>query len=105
MVILNNTDERPGMGSADYMPGDLVEKIRLDSVSATVGIRASFKDGADTVDFYFLDKKGVPVSIGTKHKLSFSLAHFTGNRFGLCCFSTRKMGGTATFRNFEYITE
>ncbi len=105
VVIVNNAGEKPGMGAADYMPGDLVEKIRLDSVSATVGIRASFKDGADMVDFYFMDKKGVPVSVGTKHRLSFSLAHFTGNRFGLCCFSTRKMGGTATFRNFEYITD
>jgi len=38
--------------------------------------------------------------IGSAHQLVFRLDHFTGCRFGLSCFSTKTIGGTAVFRSF-----
>ena len=55
----------------------------------------------DRLDFYYF-RNDKFVKVGGPHKMEFKLAHFTGNRFGLCCFATRKTGGKVVFRNFKY---
>lgn len=95
---------RKSMGGADYMPCEIVEKIRLNSAEATVGIHADFSGGKDIAEFMYMHKKKAS-KVGKPHAMSFSLAHFTGNRFGLCCYSTREIGGSCVFKNFEYLPE
>ena len=41
--------------------------------------------------------------LGPVQKLAFRLDHFTGARFGLCVYSTREAGGSASFSDFRYI--
>ena len=55
----------------------------------------------DTAEFFFL-KDDRWVRAGKPVKLSFTLEHFTGARFGLFVFSTEAPGGGAVFRDFRY---
>ena len=40
--------------------------------------------------------------LGPSHHLVYDLHHFMGVRIGLFCYSTRKSGGEAVFRNFTW---
>ena len=40
--------------------------------------------------------------LGPEKKLYFKLDHFTGARFGLFVYSTKKIGGSAVFSDFTY---
>ena len=85
----------------DLMPGDITDKIALDGPEVCLCLKATFDDMKDRLDFYYL-KGNKFVKFGASHKMEFRLSHFTGNRFGLCCYSTRTPGGKAVFKNFEY---
>ncbi|SFB87924.1 glycoside hydrolase family 43 protein [Butyrivibrio sp. YAB3001] len=65
----------------------------------------SFPDLDDTARFYYKQGKDDPKMLGTDSPLRFMLDHFTGARFGLFIFSTRNIGGSATFSKFNYITD
>ena len=56
----------------------------------------------DTVSFFYNMSSGHLKKIGIDHKLVFKLDHFTGARFGLFIYSTRKTGGSAVFSDFIY---
>ena len=60
-----------------------------------------FTDKKDTADFYYsLDGKRWTL-IGTPLKMSYTLPHFMGYRFGLFNYATRKTGGYADFDYFH----
>ena len=99
--VVRENAERDMMGKADMMPGEVIEHIPLDGPELTVCLKATFDEGKDRLDFYYL-KGGHFVKLNASHKMEFRLSHFTGNRFGLCCYSTRKVGGRAVFRDFVY---
>lgn len=85
----------------DYMPGNLVEKIKLPGPVVSLCLKASFEDMQDKLDFFYLkDRRWVKV--GSPHTLRFRLDHFCGARFGLFVFSTRECGGSAVFNDFEF---
>ncbi len=90
------------MGAADVMPGRIMEKFRIKGQRLRVSVKADFEHDRDEAEFSYLND-GEWITVGEPHKMSFSLTHFTGNRFGLCCYSTRKTGGTGQFEDFEYI--
>lgn len=56
----------------------------------------------DTAAFYFSKDSEGFTQFGTTNKLQFKLDHFTGARFGLFVYSTKKEGGSTTFTNFKY---
>lgn len=56
----------------------------------------------DTVSFFYNPDADHLKKLGKSHKLEFKLDHFTGARFGLFIYSTRKTGGSASFSNFIY---
>lgn len=85
----------------DYMPGTLVEKIKLNDSKISLCLKASFEDMQDKLDFFYL-KDGRWAKVGTAHNLKFRLDHFCGARFGLFIFSTKEIGGSAVFTDFEY---
>lgn len=89
-----------GVGG-DYLPGKMVEVERLASPIVSLCLKASFENMADKLDFFY-QKDGKWVKAGDSHKLEFRLDHFTGARFGLFMYSTKKTGGSATFTKFDY---
>lgn len=98
-VIRQEKDFRDN--GTDYMPGTLVEKIKLPDSKVSLCLKASFEDMQDKLDFFYLkDRRWVKV--GTPLTLRFRLDHFCGARFGLFAFSTREWGGSAVFTDFEY---
>lgn len=62
------------------------------------------KEDDTALFFYSADKDASPTKIGSSHKLRFVLDHFTGARYGLFVYSTKKVGGSATFSNFRYLS-
>ncbi len=100
-IVRSAENIRDKMGKPDLMPGEVTDKIRLDGPQVTVYLKANFEDMRDKLDFYYF-KKDKFVKVGNSHKMEFRLSHFTGNRFGLCVFSSKRSGGKAVFRNFIY---
>ncbi len=62
----------------------------------------------DTARFYYSEgnkENDAKVNaLGVAHKLQFKLDHFTGARFGLFVYSTSKIGGSASFKSFNYFS-
>ncbi len=100
-IVRSSENIKDNMAKVDLMPGELTDKIRLDGPEVTVYLKANFEDMKDKLEFYYF-KKDKFVRVGGIHKMEFRLSHFTGNRFGLCCYSTKRSGGKAIFKNFEY---
>ncbi|MBR1862265.1 MAG: family 43 glycosylhydrolase [Lachnospiraceae bacterium] len=100
-VVRSSENVKDQMFKADLMPGEMTDKIKLDGPEITVYLKANFEDMKDRLDFYYF-KKDKFVKVGPSHKMEFRLSHFTGNRFGLCCYSTKRSGGKAVFKNFIY---
>lgn len=97
-----DSEKQPNrMSAGDFLPGNITDKIKLDGPVATICLKANFEDMKDKLDFYYFENDRF-VKVGASHKMSFKLNHFTGNRFGLCYYSTRKMGGKCVFKNFVY---
>lgn len=87
--------------SGDFVPGSVVEKIKLSDSKITVCLKANFENMTDKLDFYYL-KDGKFVKVSNSHQLEFRLDHFTGARFGLFLFATRETGGEVLFKEFIY---
>ncbi len=92
--------------------GTILEKIELDSSKVILRLNASFDDtkvaeGKPAKDEY-IDEVSCEVDtgegfrhIGSPHRLSFRLDHFTGCRFGLFIYSEKETGGSAGFIDFK----
>lgn len=86
----------------DYLePAVEYERIEIDSDCVTLKVHADFADMRDVADCFYLDG-GVWKSIGISQKMYFKLDQFTGCRFGLFLFSTKRAGGHADFMKFRY---
>jgi len=86
--------------------GKPVEVGRVPLSQRIVYLKAScdFREMKDTAQFYYsLDGK-VWTSIGTTLKMSYTLPHFMGYRFGLFNYATKEIGGIADF-DFFHIEE
>ncbi len=80
-----------------------IEKQRLTLTQNKVYLRAdcNFRDLKDEANFYYsLDGKTWK-SIGVSLKMSYTLPHFMGYRFGLFNYATQKAGGYADFDFFR----
>jgi len=77
------------------------EAVQVEEAKIRFRITADFADMKDRAKFYY--KKGREwIKIGITHQLRYSLAHFTGYRFGLFIYATKETGGCAGFSEFEY---
>lgn len=88
-------------GRHDTLQGNLIEKIRLDSPIIRLRIDVDFEGLKDIARFSYKTKKSYE-SLSFNHKMAFKLDHFCGCRFALFNYSTRRIGGTATFSDFKY---
>lgn len=88
------TEEREGLEV-------LHEEKTLSSPKITLRAECHFAMGGECCEFYYLENDSW-TKLGITQKLNFDLRHFTGARFGLFNYSTLKIGGTASFKNFIY---
>lgn len=86
----------------DPEPGVEYGSVRIDGPLARLRVRVDYRDGRDEADFAFF-ADGEWKALGIAQKLYFGLDHFTGCRFALFAFSTKRPGGSARFCRFRYV--
>lgn len=87
-MVMKERVRAEGMTSRYSEPEEI--RVAIESPIQILFFDADFLDMKDEVTF----------NIGPSHKMYFELDHFTGNRAGLCMYSTKEFGGTAKFSNF-----
>ena len=85
----------------DYMPGREIVRIPWNHSSVRLRVSADFSKFTGLIEFYLEDITGW-TSLEPDHRIYYNLDHFSGCRFGLFCYSTRMIGGSAVFNDFEY---
>ena len=100
-IVRDNLENCFKIGASDFMPGTLADQVRLKGPKVTLCLKAVFEENVDKSAFFYLNE-GKFVKIGTPHDLRFTLDHFTGARFGLFVYSTKEIGGVASFTDFVY---
>ncbi len=88
--------------TADYLPGNLREKIKLTESTVRLRINIEMEEGHNTADFFYQSKNRWKRA-GETHRLFFRLDHCMGCRFGLFLYSTENTGGQALFQDFRYM--
>lgn len=94
------------MRARDTGKGNEKELAKIPFAESRVRLRAEvgFIGGTGEVQFMW-DNNGSWEELGSVHKMSFTLDHFVGCRFGLYMYSTEVKGGIASFEDFEYIVD
>jgi beta-xylosidase len=78
-----------------------MQRVPLSQNNVFLKIECNFKDMTDTAQFlYSLDGKSW-ISIGPKLKMTYTLPHFMGYRFGLFNYATKQSGGYVDFDFFR----
>jgi len=79
--------------------GEPAEAERIPLSGNTVHFKAAcdFTDKKDTASFYYSTDGKIWKKIGTPLKMSYTLPHFMGYRFGLFNYATKAAGGYADF--------
>ena len=78
------------------------DRVLIENREITLRAEVNFGKPGDTAGFFFRDR-GIWKPLGGPHNLRFTLDHFCGCRFGLFLYSRQRIGGKASFRNFQYI--
>lgn len=95
-------DTRQNDRTADYLPGNLREKVKLTENRIRLRINIEMDHGLNTAEFFYQNKSRWKRA-GESHRLFFRLDHYMGCRFGLFMYSTENVGGQALFQDFRYI--
>lgn len=102
VMMARSTDDRSMGGNLiDNEPGTEYARIPINENKVTLKAYGNFVNNTDECLFYYWDSEGWE-KLGITHQLVYKLDHFMGCRIGLFLFSTREIGGTAGFSNFEY---
>ena len=102
-VKLNGNTKSIVMINAGTGKPEEVQSVTLTQNVIYFKAECDFTDKKDTADFYYsLDGKAW-TSIGTPLKMSYTLPHFMGYRFGLFNYATKNTGGFVDF-DFFHIT-
>lgn len=89
MVLGNDKDEQ------------IIEELPIDQNTVYLKASCNFSDKKDMAQFYYsLDQKKWK-KIGTELKMSYTLPHFMGYRFGLFNYASERPGGYVDFDFFE----
>jgi beta-xylosidase len=88
------------VSAASRSPAEL-ERVPLTQTNVFLKAECDFKNRTDKAKFFYsLDGKSW-IAIGGQLKMSFTLPHFMGYRFGLFNFATKTTGGYADFDYFH----
>ena len=103
VMLTRSVPERDAHGHfphGDNKPGVERERVKLDGDTVELSIVCDFRENVDVADFYY-KKNGEWVKIGTQLQMLYTLDHFMGYRFELCCFATKESGGYADFDRYD----
>lgn len=90
------------MRTKDMVQEEVVLPDCIEKSQITLKVTADFTNMTDVSTYYYkLENRWI--QIGKEHKLHFSLAHFTGCRFGLFYYATKEVGGSVDFMNFRTV--
>ena len=107
LVVCSREITEPGIWGNrkdDEAPEELASITLADTETITLRADVDFTQMKDTAQFsYKTDDDASFCNLGPEKKLFFKLDHFTGARFGLFVYSTKAVGGSATFSAFKYI--
>jgi beta-xylosidase len=92
------------MVSAETERAIEIERIPLKQQTIYLKAECNFKDMVDKGEFFYSLDGNTWTRIGTKLKMSYTLPHFMGYRFGLFNYSTKEPGGYVDF-DFYRIAE
>jgi beta-xylosidase len=81
------------------------ESVPLTGHVVHLKAECNFKDRADTARFFYSPDGRSWTPIGNELKMSYTLPHFMGYRFGLFNFATQEPGGHADFDYFRISNE
>lgn len=103
LVMRTRELDNPGLQAMSTMEREDVEWARLlwEGPEITLKVTADFHEMTDLTRFYY-QKDGTFLQLGEAHQVAFKMDHFTGCRFGLFAYSTKRSGGSAVFQNFIY---
>jgi len=100
-VRINGSSKSIIMINAGRGKPEEVQTVPLDQNVVYFKAKCDFTDKKDVADFFYsLDGKSW-TSIGTQLKMSYTLPHFMGYRFGLFNYATKETGGYADFDYFR----
>ena len=100
-VRINGSSKSIIMINAGPGKPEEVQTVPLDQNVVYFKAECDFTDKKDVADFFYsLDGKSW-TSIGTQLKMSYTLPHFMGYRFGLFNYATKEKGGYADFDYFR----
>lgn len=77
-----------------------VERVPLNQTKVYLKAECNFKERSDKARFYFSLNGQSWTAIGDELKMSYTIPHFMGYRFGLFTFATKTPGG---FADFDYL--
>ena len=90
------------MGVYDDEEPMITTEKDLDSSEITLKATFCLEHTKENVQFSYYDKDSQNyVDFGEPVKLRYTLDQFVGVRFALFCYSTKKAGGSAIFKDFE----
>lgn len=92
------------IGDVNEVDEVITDEILLESPIVRLRIEADFTEMRDTFTYCYESDSGW-LKLGESHRGFFSLSHFTGARFALFIYSTKRPGGKAIYRDFKYIYE
>lgn len=93
-------DSTHGAGRETYIETESA-CVSTDESTVRLMVSADFDNMKDEVTFFYRNGSEWH-SIGTSKKMHFAMDHFTGCRFALCVYATKKTGGKALFSDFIY---
>ena len=78
-----------------------VQRAALNQKTVFLKAECDFKNRADQARFFFSLEGQSWTAIGNELKMSYTIPHFMGYRFGLFCYATKSAGGAADFDFFR----
>lgn len=80
-----------------------IESVSLNQNTVFLKAECDFRDKADTAEFFYsLDGKSW-IRIGSKLKMSYTIPHFMGYRFGLFMYASKQTAGFVDFDFFRIL--
>lgn len=90
------------MGVYDEDLPDIKSQKEINSTKLRIKATFNLEHNKENVQFSYFDEKNKEyVDFGEAVKLRYTLDQFAGVRFALFCYSTKKTGGSASFKDFK----
>ena len=89
-----------GINGSDRQSGIECGRVKLEGDTVELMIRCDFRENVDMAEFFYRCG-GEWVKLGCDLHMLYTLDHFMGYRYELCCFATKSSGGYADFDSYK----